>query len=37
MMVRDSKATRIFLKKNDVTFGLEANHQVLASSLISFT
>ena len=39
MRVHDSSATRIFLKKkyDDATSGPEYNHQVLASSLISFT
>ena len=34
---RDSSVTRIFFKKNDVTSDPETNHQVLASSLISFS
>ena len=42
MRIRDSSATRIFLKKkkkkrDDATLGPENNYQVLASSLISFT
>ena len=36
MRVRDSSATRIFLKKKDDATS-ETNHQVFASSLISFS